>query len=197
MEIPDGYHAVPRGKLANIQTYLEMRAKPRLRAEPTEMDWRLERFDEPDLTRYRAVFHRVGDEQLWAGRLLMPEAELVRFLTNPRVEPFVLVTERGDEGLLELDFRVENECELSLFGVAAPLIGTGAGRWLMNRGIELAWSRPIERFWLHTCSLDHPNALEFYKRSGFVPYERRVEVYDDPRAIGLTRPDAAPRVPVL
>jgi GNAT superfamily N-acetyltransferase len=197
MELADGYHAVPHGKLANVQTFLEMRAKPAPRPSPANASWRLERFDRPDLERYRAVFHRVGDEYLWAGRLLMPEAQLGRFLTDPSIEVYVLRTERGDEGLLELDFRVAGECELSLFGVAPALVSTGAGRWLMNHALEIAWSRRIDRFWLHTCSLDHPNALAFYRRTGFVPYERKIEVYDDPRYLGLTRTDAAARVPIL
>jgi GNAT superfamily N-acetyltransferase len=197
MELTDGYHTVPRGKLANVQTFLEMRAKPPLRGEPERTTWRLERFAGPDLQRYRAIFHRVGDEQLWAARLLMPEARLLRFLNDPLVEVHILRSEHGDDGLLELDFRVKTECELSLFGVAPSLIGTGAGRWLINRGLEIAWSRPIERFWLHTCTLDHRNALDFYIRSGFVPYERKVEVYDDPRCLGFTRSDAAARVPIL
>ncbi len=197
MEIPDGYHAVPHGKLANVQTYLEMRSQPALRSEAGEASWRLERFGEANLERYRAVFHRVGDEYLWAGRLLMPETQLSSFLADSRVETYLLVTERGDDGLLELDFRIDRECELGLFGVAEPLIGTGAGRWLINRGLEIAWAHPIDRFWLHTCTLDHPNALEFYKRSGFTPYERKIEVYDDPRIVGVTRAGAAPRVPKL
>jgi hypothetical protein len=67
----------------------------------------------------------------------------------------------------------------------------------MNHALETAWSHPIERFWLHTCTLDHPNALAFYRRTGFVPYERKVEVYDDPRSLKLTRSDAAPLVPIL
>jgi GNAT superfamily N-acetyltransferase len=188
---------VPHGKLANVQTFLEMRAKPALRPAAHESSWRLERLDESDLRRYRDLFHLVGDDYLWAGRLLMPEVELVQFLSDPRVEVYALLTDRGDEGLLDLDFRVDGECEISLFGVAPPLINTGAGRWLMNHGLEIAWSHPIERFWLHTCSLDHPNALAFYQRTGLTPYERRVEVYDDPRALGLTRADAAPHVPIL
>ncbi len=195
--LPDGYHAVPRGKLANVQTFLEMREKPLLRPAPQESSWRLERLDGLDLARYRALFHVVGDEHLWAGRLLMPEAELRRFLRDPRVEVYVLATGRGDEGLLDLDFRFAGECEISLFGVAPRLIHTGAGRWFMNHAVEIAWSHPIERFWVHTCSLDHPNALAFYQRTGFAPYERKVEVYDDPRHLGLTRADAAPHVPIL
>jgi GNAT superfamily N-acetyltransferase len=174
-----------------------MREKPPLRPGPSAPSWRLARFTDPDLDRYRAMFHRVGDEELWAGRMLMPQAELEGFLTDRRVEIYVLVSEGSDDGLLELDFRIDRECELSLFGVAAPLIGTGAGRWLMNHGVEIAWSHPIERFWVHTCTLDHPNALGFYQRTGFTPYQRKVEIYDDPRVLGLTRPDAAPRVPML
>lgn len=127
----------------------------------------------------------------------MTDNELTGYLTDPRVEPYVMVTADGDEGILELDFRVENECEIGLFGVAAPLIGRGAGRWLMNHALEIAWSHPIGRFWLHTCSLDHPNALAFYRRTGFTPYARKVEVFPDPRALGLTRRDAAAQVPLL
>ena len=128
---------------------------------------------------------------------MMPEPELLQYLTDPRVEVYILVTPRGDEGLLELDFRIARECELGLFGVAQPLIGSGAGRRLMNHALEIAWSHPIERFWLHTCSLDHPSALAFYRRTGFTPYARKVEVFDDPRYLGLTRDDAAPQVPIL
>lgn len=174
-----------------------MRRKAPLRPCPHERDWRLERFDAPDLVRYRALFHRVGDEHLWAARLLMSEAQLEELLTDRRAEVYILVTARGDEGLLELDFRLPGECEIGLFGVAAPLIRTGAGRWLMNHALRIAWSQPIERFWLHTCTLDHPNALEFYRRTGFTPYARKVEVFDDPRYLGLTRRDAAPEVPIL
>jgi GNAT superfamily N-acetyltransferase len=195
--LPDGYHPVPRGKLANVQTFLEMRRKPPLRPVSAEASWRIERFDGTDLHRYRTLFHLVGDEYLWAGRLLMPETELRAFLRDPRVEVYVLVTDRGDEGLLDLDFRIDRECEISLFGVAPALIKSRAGRYLMNHALETAWSHPIERFWLHTCTLDHPNALAFYRRTGFVPYERKVEVYDDPRSLKLTRSDAAPLVPIL
>lgn len=194
--VTDGYHAVPPGKLANVQTSLEMREKAQVRRCP-QGGWQLERLSQPDLTRYRALVHRVGDDYLWSARIAMSDAALRGFLTDPRVEAYVLTTPDGDEGVLELDFRVDGECEISLFGVARPLIETGAGRWLMNHAIEIAWSRPIERLWLHTCTLDHPNALAFYQRSGFRTFKREVEIYDDPRVLGLTRKDAAPGVPIL
>jgi len=174
-----------------------MRAKPELRPGAGDRGWVLEPLESPDLRRYRALFHRVGDEHLWTLRLLLTDEELTELLREPEYEVYVLATTSGDEGLLELDFRVAGECEIGLFGVGASLIGTGAGRWLMNRALDIAWSRPIERLWLHTCTLDHPNALEFYKRSGFEAYARKVEIFPDPRSLGLTRRDAAPRVPIL
>ncbi len=197
MRLTDGYHAVPAGKIADVQTFLQMLERPAVLRPAPESGWNLERVQRPDLPRYRALLHRVGDDYLWAARLSMPDGQLEQFLADPRVEAYVLTTADGDEGLLELDFRVESECELSLFGVARALVGRGAGRWLLNRGIEIAWSHPIERFWLHTCNLDHPNALAFYRRSGFVPFKRAIEVYDDPRVTGLVPKETAPHVPIL
>jgi GNAT superfamily N-acetyltransferase len=127
----------------------------------------------------------------------MSDGELERFLRDPLIEAYLVVANGADEGVLELDFRVNLECELSLFGVSPSMIRTGAGRWLMNHAIEIAWSHRIERFWLHTCTLDHPSALGFYRRSGFEIFKRAVEVYDDPRVLGITRKDVAPNVPIL
>lgn len=197
MNLTNGYHTVPPGKLADVQTFLQMLERPaRLRPAP-ENDCKLERFQTPNVPRYRALLHRVGDDYLWAARISMTDAELEHFLRDPAVEPYVMLGDGGDEGLLELDFRVAGECELSLFGVARSLVGSGAGRWLLNKGIEIAWAHPIDRFWLHTCNLDHPNALAFYQRSGFSPFKREVEVYDDPRVTGVVARDAAPHVPIL
>ena len=89
------------------------------------------------------------------------------------------------------------QCELVFFGVTAKLIGSGAGRWLMNRALELAWSRPVTRVWVHTCTFDHPAALAFYQRSGFRAFRRQVEVADDPRLDGTAPRDVARHVPVI
>lgn len=61
------------------------------------------------------------------------------------------------------------------------MIDSGAGRWLMNRALELAWSHPVDRVWVHTCTFDHPSAPAFYQRSGFRAFRRQIEIADDPR----------------
>jgi hypothetical protein len=68
---------------------------------------------------------------------------------------------------------------------------------MMNRAIERAWSMPIRRFWVHTCTLDHTAALSFYIRSGFVPFKRQIEVFDDPRLTGVLSSSAGPDVPII
>jgi hypothetical protein len=50
---------------------------------------------------------------------------------------------------------------------------------------------------LHTCTLDHPRAVPFYLRSGFRPFKREIEIFDDPRALGKLPRDAAPDVPLF
>jgi ribosomal protein S18 acetylase RimI-like enzyme len=76
-------------------------------------------------------------------------------------------------------------------------IGSGLGRFLIGAAIERAFSRPIQRLWLHTCTLDHPGALAFYMRAGFVPYRRAIEVADDPRLYGALPLTAAPQIPII
>jgi hypothetical protein len=61
----------------------------------------------------------------------------------------------------------------------------------------MAWARPISRFWVHTCSFDHPSAVAFYTRSGFRPYATMVELMTDPRLEGRLPPDAAPQIPLI
>jgi GNAT superfamily N-acetyltransferase len=180
-----------------VVTCLEMKSKPGVRTERGDAPWRLRRIPRPDPDWYRELFRRVGSDWLWYSRLVMPLEELQSILCCDEVEIYALSVNGADEGLLELDFRDAGQCELAFFGLTSAMQGQGAGRWLMNRAIHRAWERPIDRFWVHTCSHDHPDALQFYLRSGFVPYARRVEVADDPRLTGLMPRTAATAIPVI
>jgi len=197
MMLPNGYSDVPEGKLAAVVTCLEMLEKPAPRAGHADSAWQLRHVATPDWQWYRELFGRVGTEWLWFSRLAMPRAELEAILQRPAVEVYAFTVAGHDEGLLELDFQTAGECELAFYGLTAAVQGRGAGRWLMNRAIERAWAHPIRRFWVHTCSLDHPGALPFYLRSGFRAYARRIEVADDPRLTGLVPRSAGPHIPII
>jgi GNAT superfamily N-acetyltransferase len=197
LDLPDGYIDVPAGKIAAIQTFLEMRERPPERPDPSGVTATLRQVEKPGVDWYGALFHKVGDEYLWYFRLAMNDDELHAIINDPNEEVYVVEQNGSEEGLLELDFRTPGECEISYFGLTSKLVGTGVGRWLMNRSLERAWSQPIARFWVHTCSIDHPNALAFYRRSGFIPYERKIEIGDDPRIAGLVPRNAAPQIPLI
>ena len=197
MDIPDGYGDIPSGKTASVVTHLQMFQRPPRRAEHFEVSWALRRVDAPDIGWYRALFRRVGENWLWFSRLGVSDAELRHALSDPLREVYVFEAQGQEEGLAELAFDTQGACELSYFGLTPPMFGQGAGRWMMNRVLELAWSRPIGRLRLQTCTLDHPDALDFYIRSGFTPFRRQIEISDDPRVIGLLPKTAAPHVPLL
>lgn len=196
MILPDGYSDIPTGKIAAVVTHLEMTAPPQRRNDPPGA-WTLREVDAPTLPWYRDLFRRVGEEWLWTSRVRLNDAELAAIIQAPGIEIYALVVDGRDEGLLELDFRDPGQCELVYFGVTTGLIGTGAARFLMNRALEHAWSRDVRRVWVHTCTLDHPSAVAFYQRSGFIPFRRQIEVADDPRLDGTLSRTAVKHVPVI
>ena len=197
MLLPDGYHDLPPGKLATVVTFLEMRAAVPARSVPDDPSRRLRHVPRPGLDWYRALYRAVGEDWLWSSRLVMPDHELGAILASPEVEVHVLEIDGHEGGILELDFRQPGACEITFFGLVPAQVGRGHGRWLMDRAVSRAFARPIDRLWLHTCSLDAPEALAFYRRSGFVPYAQQVEVFDDPRLLGALPRTAAPQVPLF
>ncbi len=188
---------VAAGEIATIVTSLQMLERPRPRALP-DSRLRLDRWREPAPARYRALFQRVGAPWLWFSRLVIDEAALTAIIHSPAVEVYAVTDARGIElGLLELDFREPETCEIGYFGLVPELTGRGEGRWLMGHTLALAWRAGIERVWVHTCTLDHPRALGFYRAQGFVPYAQAIEIFADPRLAGILPRDAAPQIPLL
>ena len=192
-----GLEPVPPDELAAVVTFLEMRRRPPARPMPSS-PLRLVRWRDPDPAKYRALFQRVGAPWLWFSRLAMADAALAAILGDPAVEVHVARDAAGIElGLLELDFRPEPETNIAFFGLVPEMTGRGVGRWLMAHALALGWRRETRLMTVHTCSLDHPHALGFYRAQGFAAVRRAVERFPDPRALGLLPPDAAPQIPFL
>lgn len=191
------FYDIPAGKIAAVVTYLEMCTAPKDGEVSVELNGELRRVEYPDPDWYLNLFRGIGEELLWFGRLTLSKEQLSSILRDSNYEVYVLQADGKDAGLLELDYRTDGDCELTYFGIIPDLVGTGTGRALMARAIELAWSRPIRRFWLHTCTLDHPRALHFYLRAGFTAYKREIEIADDPRITGALERSATPDVPII
>lgn len=194
---PSGYSIVQAGHIVSVVTCLEMCSKPQTRIIEFPDHVELVFVATPDLDAYRDLYRKIGANWLWFSRLVMSDEELGAALNDKDVHVHVLRKNQEDIGLLELDFRQKGQCEIVFLGLTTDATGQGLGRALMNKAIAFAWSQNIERLWLHTCSLDHPNALAFYIRSGFSPYAFQVESQPDPRLTGHLPTDSAPHVPLI
>ena len=192
-----GLIPVADDQLATIVTTLEMCKRPLLRPMPASR-LRLVRWDQPALDRYRTLFARVGAPWLWFSRLRMSDADLAAIVHDSGIAVHAVVDPGGIEiGMAELDFRTAGVCEISYFGLVPELAGQGHGGWLMAETLARAWAKGVARVWLHTCSLDHPNALGFYRAQGFAAIKRTIETFPDPRALGLLPVETAPQIPYL
>lgn len=197
LDLPNGYYDLPKGKLANVVTCLEMLEKPETEPPSWPNGLSLKRLTGRDIALFRTLFRDIGQDLMWFSRLIMADEKLAGILDNPAVESYALMRDEKALGLMELNFEEMPNCELSFFGLTASTVGKGLGRTLMNEAIASAWAKPINRFWVHTCHYDHPRALGFYKSSGFVPYALMVEVHDDPRLLGKMPLSASPHVALL
>ena len=199
MSLPDGFTDIPPGKIAAIATILERRDKPAASGITIEgrPDWRFERVKAPEHDWYVDLLRRVGSNHLWYQRLITGPEAIAAKITASTTIIHALFVDGMAEGIAELDLSEEGSAELVYFGVTPTLAGSGAAHVMMERLVADAFSRPVDRLWLHTNTIDHPRAMAFYRRAGFTPVRQMLELADDPRLMGLFAEDAAPQVPLF
>ncbi len=150
--------------------YLEM-LSPSRRALPVLRDGlSVVHIPSPSVSDYRRLYNAVGQDYHWLSRRKLSDEELAAVIQNPRNELHVLHVAGIPAGFAELDRRQPDEVELVQFGLTREFIGQGLGKWFLQWTIDQAWSSQPRRFWLHTCTLDHPAALPNYLQAGFVLY---------------------------
>ena len=152
--------------------YLEMRQHVARPLSPPRDDLIVLHAQRPSVRYYRFLYNGVGEDYRWLSRRKLDDASLAAIIHDPRVEVHVLHAAGCPAGFAELDRRQDGEIELKQFGLMPEFIGQGLGRWFLQWTIDRAFSYQPQRFWLHTCTLDHPAALPNYLRAGFEEYKR-------------------------
>jgi ribosomal protein S18 acetylase RimI-like enzyme len=189
---------LPPGKVATIVTFLEMQRPVAARAGVALPDGiRLEQIGPDEAARYIALFRAVGEPWLWVSRLKLTEMALSRLLARPGQAAFAVMQGSRGIGLVELDATLPDQTELAFFGLVPEAKGKGLGGKLIRMAQAMAFSRPIARLTVNTCTLDDPRALGFYRSAGFTVIRQAVEVFDDPRMNGLMPLSAAPHIPII
>ncbi|HVX10289.1 MAG TPA: GNAT family N-acetyltransferase [Pirellulales bacterium] len=156
--------------------YLEMLQKPPqqiVSAPRTSLT--VVRAVQPTVGFYRFLYTTVGQDYNWRSRGRRSDAELGALIQDPLNELHVLYADGTPAGFAEFDRRVVGEIELIQFGLIPEFIGQGLGKWFLQWTIEQAWSYQPRRYWLHTCTLDHPSALNNYLRRGFTLYRQETK----------------------
>jgi GNAT superfamily N-acetyltransferase len=156
-------------------TYLEMFARPERVVPPPGEGLAVVHARRPTVAYYRFLYDAVGRDYDWPRCRKLSDAELAALLHDPLIEVHVLMADGVPAGFAELDRRTAGEIELVQFGLMPEFIGRGLGRSFLRWAIDRAWSYGPRRFWLHTCTKDHPAALPNYLKAGFAVYKEEVK----------------------
>ncbi|MGE0490639.1 MAG: GNAT family N-acetyltransferase [Vulcanimicrobiota bacterium] len=157
-----------------VITYLERREAPSS-SEPTPPTGGLVmEAQNPTISYYRYLYEQVGGEYQWTDRNKLTDEQLRAELDAPGVSVFVLYLDGVPAGYVELAEQGP-QTQIVYFGLIPEFQGRGLGRFLLDWAIHRAYLRPIERLWVHTCTLDHPRALDVYKKAGFREYRQEVK----------------------
>jgi GNAT superfamily N-acetyltransferase len=119
----------------------------------------------PPLNRF--LYTTVGGDWYWLDRLGWPYAQWQRYLEQEEVETWMAAVSGTPAGYFELERQAGGNVEIAYFGLLPQFIGQGLGGALLTATVERAWAIGAQRVWVHTCSLDHPNALPGYQARGF------------------------------
>jgi len=128
----------------------------------------------------RFLYEYVGGNWRWVDRLVWPAQQWHEYAANDNLRTFVAYREGSIAGYYELqhqdggkgpqtrnDALGDPSVEIRIFGLTPEFIGQGLGGPLLDSAVENAFAWEARRVWVHTCTNDHPNALNNYLRSGF------------------------------
>ena len=160
-------------RVPTVVTFLEMMRHPSALPPPQPKGKvAILKADKPPVHFYRYLYDTVGGEYKWVDRKKVSDATLAEILNDPLLELFVLYADGCPAGMAELDFRLEGMGQLAYFGLLPEFVGRRLSYFFLYHATINAWSRPITKLLVNTCTLDHPRALPLYQRMGFVPYAR-------------------------
>ena len=112
-------------------------------------------------------YKNIGQNHEWVDRLVWNENKWIDYVSNKDVKTYILKYKNNLAGFFELIFHVEkNEVEIAYFGILKEYQNKKLGSYLLSEAIKKSFIKNFNRVWVHTCSLDHKNALDNYISRG-------------------------------
>ena len=144
------------------RNFLELRDIKKLKFNSPKENKFLIKKIKPDFQLNKFFFKQVGKKHRW-----------INFISNKNLETYVISESEDLIGFFELLYNPHlNETEISYFGLLEEYIGKGIGGYALSEAIKKSFEKNIKRVWLHTCTLDHPNALKNYIARGMREFRK-------------------------
>ena len=112
-------------------------------------------------------YKNIGKKHKWTDRLIWTETQWIDYVSDKNVKTYILKFKDDLAGFFELISHLEKkEVEIAYFGLLEEFQNKKLGSYLLSQAIQKSFNRNIHRVWVHTCSLDHKNALHNYIARG-------------------------------
>ncbi len=150
------------------RSYLEIKSLKELveKTKPLN-DLYIEKANPPDFQLNKFFYKEVGKKHRWTDRLIWSDKKWIEYLEDTRVNTYILKSNKDLIGYFEqIFYKDELDCEIAYFGILEEYIGKNLGGYLLSEAIKISFSIGSKRIWVHTCSLDHKNALKNYLSRG-------------------------------
>ena len=122
-------------------------------------------------------YKNIGKNHHWIDRLVWTEKQWIDYVSNKDVKTYVLKISNDLAGYFELNLHSEkNEVEIAYLGLLEEYQNKKLGSYLLSNAIKNSFLNKPKRVWVHTCSLDHKNALNNYIARGMKVFKTETVV---------------------
>jgi len=138
-------------------------------------DYSLDLIDPINFQLNKFFYKNIGKKHKWIDRLIWNEQKWIDYVSSKKVKTYVLKNKDDLVGFFELIFHCEKkEVEIAYFGILEEYQNKKLGSFLLSEAIKKSFDKNISRVWLHTCSLDHKNALNNYIARGMKIFKSEI-----------------------
>ena len=158
------------------RSYLEINSLKDLQeSEQPSEDYIVDLIEPTDFQLNKFFYKNIGKKHKWIDRLIWTEEQWIKYVSNKNVKTFVLKNKKDLVGFFELIIHFEKkEVEIAYFGILEEYQNKKLGSFLLSDAIKKSFQENVERVWLHTCSLDHKNALNNYLSRGMKIFKSEI-----------------------
>ncbi len=118
-------------------------------------------------------YKNVGKEHCWVDRLIWDDKQWQSYTSKKEVKTYILKNQTDLAGYFELIFHENNkEVEIAYLGLLKEYQNKKLGSYLLSSAIKNSFLEKTQRVWVHTCSLDHKNALNNYISRGMKIFKK-------------------------